>query len=83
MRKKFFRLSLALFALAVAITAAPKNAMAFGGNCPSGESINTSWGLQDCSLTGPSGDCSNCTYYCPGLLWYYVDPWVTGNFCAD
>ena len=74
MRKKFFRLSLALLALAVAITAAPKKAMAFGGSCPS-------WAVIDdgpCNLTGPSGDCSICTYWCPELLAF-----VSGNFCAD
>ena len=78
MRKKFFRLSLALFALAVAITAAPKKAMAFGGNCPAGADFVIGGAHYDCSLTGPPNDCSICTYWCPGLLEF-----VSANFCGD
>jgi len=80
-RRKIFRLSLALLALASAVTATPKKAMAFGGSCPSTAALqlpDTSYDY--CTLVGPSGDCSNCVYYCPLESWF-TDPPV--NFCAD
>jgi hypothetical protein len=62
MRKKLFRLSLGVLAVAVATAAAPRPAMArVIDGCPSDQFI----GGCDCSLFAGL-DCSMCTYSCGG-----------------
>lgn len=77
-RKKAFRLSLALLALAAAVTATPKNALA-SSVCPFSAYLQLGDGSYDqCALVGNSNDCSQCWYLCP-----LEEVYVEYNFCAD
>ena len=69
MRKKLFRFSLALLALAATAAAAPKRALA-GGQCPD----TVVYENIVCVNTGFMGDCHNCFYNCEGI------PGVVGPF---
>ena len=78
-RKKVFRLSLAVLACAIATVAVPKKAMAFGAGCQLVWSGNLPDGNYDtCSLANGGNDCATCQYYCP------LDRSVWSvNLCAD
>ena len=79
MRRKLFRLSVALLALAAAATAAPTYASAFQG-CPH----DIVYGGTACSLWGPPGDCASCWYSCNGVGCQHRDELhtFTGENCT-